>query len=50
MTSMERFVCPLDVVCSDEQIRSSERRIHPAGIIGANERLDSDLVENSFRD
>jgi hypothetical protein len=40
----------LDIFRSDQQFGSPDRRVHSAGVVGPNHRIDSGIIQNSFRD
>jgi hypothetical protein len=46
---VQRFVRPLNVLGSDQQLGSADAWIHPTGIVGADHRLDPSLIQNTFR-
>ena len=48
MASVKRIAGFLSILGPDQQISSSQTRIHPAGIVRPDHGLDPDLVQNAF--
>src|SRR5689334_12966789 len=48
--SLEGLECPFRVFLSDEQIDGRQGRIHTAGVVGSNHRVDTGLIEHALRD
>jgi hypothetical protein len=48
MASMKRFVGLVDIRRSDDQLGSTERRVHPARIVSPDHGLDPGLVQNAL--
>jgi hypothetical protein len=50
MSSVQGFICFLNVFAPDLQFGTADSWIHSTGIIGPEHGLNSHLIQDSFRD